>query len=334
MRKLATIRKIDAIQPIQDADAIECATVGGWHVVVKKNEFQIGQLAIYFEIDSWIPEPIAPFLCKERREYGGVVGARLRTVKLRGQISQGLLLPLANVQLDAPVQEGDDLSDVLGIQKYEAPIPAQLSGVMRGAFPARIPKTDQERIQNLGPQLSDWVAQSLRFEVTEKLDGTSMTAYLLDGEFGVCSRNLDLLEDDTNTFWRVARALDLEAQLRAIRQATGHDLALQGEVVGEAIQKNPYHIKGQEFFLFDVYDVQLGRHLNPDERLALPLKVKHVPVLGVQTIDSTSIDALLLAAEGKSALNPKAEREGIVFKCLDQDLSFKAISNKFLLKHE
>ena len=334
MRKLATIRKIDAIQPIQDADAIECATVGGWHVVVKKNEFQIGQLAIYFEIDSWIPEPIAPFLCKDKREYGGVVGARLRTVKLRGQISQGLLLPLENIQLDAPVQEGDDLSDVLGIQKYEAPIPAQLSGVMRGTFPSSIPKTDQERIQNLGPQLTAWVGEGLSFEVTEKLDGTSMTAYLMDDQFGVCSRNLDLLEDDTNTFWRVARALDLEAQLRAIGRETGHDMALQGEVVGEAIQKNPYQIKGQEFFLFDVYDVQLGRHLSPAERQALPLKVKHVPVLGVQTINNASIDALLLAAEGKSVLNPKAEREGIVFKCLEQDVSFKAISNKFLLKHE
>ena len=334
MRKLATIRKIDAIQAIEGADAIECANVGGWHVVVKKNEFQIGQLAIYFEIDSWIPEAIAPFLCKERREYGGVVGARLRTVKLRGQISQGLLLPLESVQLDAPLQEGDDLSDMLGIQKFEAPIPAQLSGVMRGNFPSRIPKTDQERVQNLGPQLSDWVAQGLRFEVTEKLDGTSMTAYLLDGQFGVCSRNLDLLEDNTNTFWRVARELDLEGQLRAIRQATGHDLALQGEVVGEAIQKNLYQIKGQQFFLFDVYDVQLGRHLNPAERQALPLKLNHVPILGVQKIESAAIDAWLLAAEGKSALNPKAEREGIVFKCLEQDVSFKAISNRFLLKHE
>jgi RNA ligase (TIGR02306 family) len=326
MRKLATIRKIEAIAPIENADAIECATVGGWRVVVKKGEFQVGQLATYFEIDSWIPEAIAPFLCQDRREYQGVVGARLRTVKLRGQISQGLLIPVANPNW----QEGDDVTDLLGVQKYEPPVPAQLSGVVRGEFPSRIPKTDQERIQNLGDALREWAGQNLTWEVTEKLDGTSMTAYWLDGEFGVCSRNLDLMESSDNTFWRIARERDMEAQLRA----TGLDLALQGEVIGENIQKNPYLLKGQDFYLFDVYDVKLGRHLNASERQALNLKLKHVPVLGQQTISSDSIAALLQQAEGKSVLNPKAEREGLVFKCLERDISFKAISNKFLLKHE
>ncbi len=326
MRKLATIRKIDAITPIENADAIECAQVGGWQVVIKKGEFQVGQLATYFEIDSWIPEPIAPFLCRDRREYQGIVGARLRTVKLRGQISQGLLIPLANPNW----QEGDDVTDLLGIQKFEPPVPAQLSGLVRGDFPARIPKTDQERIQNLGEALQDWVAQNLHWEVTEKLDGSSMTVYWMNGEFGVCSRNLDLIESSDNTLWRIARERDMESQLRAL----GRELALQGELIGENIQKNPYQLKGQDFYLFDVYDIRQGRHLNANERHALNLTLKHVPVLGQQTIASDSILALLQQAEGKSALNPKAEREGLVFKCLERDVSFKAISNKFLLKHE
>jgi RNA ligase (TIGR02306 family) len=326
MRKLATIRKIDAITPIENADAIECATVGGWRVVIKKGEFQVGQLATYFEIDSWIPEPIAPFLCQDRREYQGVVGARLRTVKLRGQISQGLLIPVA----DPTWQEGDDVTDLLGVQKYEAPVPAQLSGMVRGDFPSRIPKTDQERIQNLGEPLRDWIAQNFTWEVTEKLDGTSMTVYWMDGQFGVCSRNLDLLETSENTLWRIARERDMEAQLRAL----GRDLALQGELIGENIQKNPYLLKGQDFYLFDVYDIKQGRRLNATERQALNLKLKHAPVLDQQSITSDSIAALLQQAEGKSALNPKAEREGLVFKCLERDISFKAISNKFLLKHE
>lgn len=326
MRKLATIRRIDDIQPIPDADAIVCASVGGWRVVVKKGEFEVGQLATYFEIDSWIPASIAPFLCKDHREFNGVAGARLRTVKLRGQISQGLLIPC----IAGEWQEGDDVTEVLGVQKYEAPVPAQLSGMVRGEFPSRIPKTDQERIQNLQTELTEWVALGYEWEVTEKLDGTSMTAYVLDGVFGVCSRNLDLLESDANTFWRIARALDLETRLRAI----GRDIAIQGEVIGENIQKNPYQLKGQHFYLFDIYDIALGRHLFPAERHALNLALNHVPVLATEKISSDSIPGLLLAAEGKSALNPKTEREGIVFKCLAHELSFKAISNKFLLKHE
>jgi RNA ligase (TIGR02306 family) len=246
MRKLATVRKIIDILPIPGADAIECAQVDGWKVVVKKDEFQVGQLATYFEIDSWIPEPVAPFLCKDKREFNGVQGARLRTIRLRGQISQGLLLPAAN---DA--NEGDDVTDALGIQKYEAPIPAQLSGMVRGNFPSYIPKTDQERIQNLTNELREWAAEDCFWEVTEKLDGSSMTAYLYQGEFGVCSRNLDLKESESNSFWRVARERDMENLLRAL----GRNLALQGELIGEGIQKNRYAIKGQQFYLFDIYDI-------------------------------------------------------------------------------
>ena len=99
MRKLATIRKIDEIRPIPDADAIECAVVGGWTVVVKRGEFQVNDWAIYCEIDSWIPHTVAPFLSKgqEPREFEGVKGERLRTVKLRGTTSQGLLLKIEDV---------------------------------------------------------------------------------------------------------------------------------------------------------------------------------------------------------------------------------------------
>jgi RNA ligase (TIGR02306 family) len=98
MRKLATIRRIADIQPIEGADAIEVATVDGWKVVIKKNEFKVGDLAVYLEIDSWIPHELAPFLSKgqEPREYNGVKGERLRTIKLRGTTSQGLLLKIEN----------------------------------------------------------------------------------------------------------------------------------------------------------------------------------------------------------------------------------------------
>jgi len=180
MRKLATIRKIDALNPIEGADAIECATIGGWKVVVKKGEYQVGEAAVYCEIDSWIPHTLAPFLSKgkEPREFEGVKGERLKTIKLRGQLSQGLLMPLAEVTksfAEADFEhvgdcEGMDVTDVLGVVKWEKPINAQLAGVCRGNFPSLIPKTDQERAQSLKKEITG--ANGMVFEVTEKLEGS------------------------------------------------------------------------------------------------------------------------------------------------------------------
>ena len=149
-RKLATVRSIDEIRPIKGADLIELAVVGGWHSVVKKGEFGVGDEIIYCEIDSWIPQTIAPFLCKgeEVREYEGVKGERLRTVKLRGQLSQGLILPISVIDqasLGRCLSVGEDVSEILGIIKYEPPIPAQLAGDVVGLFPSFIFKTDEER---------------------------------------------------------------------------------------------------------------------------------------------------------------------------------------------
>jgi len=151
MRNLVTIRTISDIQPIPGADAIDVATVDGWKLVVKKGEFQVGEQAVYFEIDSWIPTEIAPFLSKgkEPREYNGVKGEKLRTVKLRGQVSQGLLLPLSQFPQLANVAEDTNLDELLGVQKYEAPIPSCLAGSVRGNFPSFLRKTDSERVQNL-----------------------------------------------------------------------------------------------------------------------------------------------------------------------------------------
>lgn len=327
MRKLATVRTILDIQPIPGADAIECATVDGWKVVAKKGEFQIGQLATYYEIDSWIPQDVAPFLCKDKREFNGVAGARLRTIRLRGQISQGLLLPAPEAAND-----GDDLTEALGIQKYEAPVSAQLSGVARGNFPSFIPKTDQERIQNLRRDLADWVEAGYEWEVTEKLDGSSMTAYVMADTFGVCSRNLDLIESEGNSFWRSARASDLENILRA----TGRNIALQGELIGPSIQGNAYQLADHEFRLFDIYDIDAGRYMTADERaeFVAGTRLLHAPVLPRTNLAGADVASLLALAEGKSSLNAGAEREGVVFKCADSEISFKAISNKFLLNEK
>ena len=353
MRKLATIRKIDALRPIPDADAIECAVIGGWTAVVKKGEFKAGDLAVYCEIDSWIPHVLAPFLSKgkEPRVFDGIAGERLRTMKLRGQLSQGLLLPLDHInakfygnalvisndnEIFDVLKEGNDVSELLGIIKYEAPIPAQLAGEVKGMFPGWIQKTDQERVQNLTEEFDYWLREQHVWEVTEKLDGSSMTVYLRDGEFGVCSRNLELKPSETNSLWKVAVRNDLELKLRRANR----NLALQGELIGEGIQGNPYKQKGQEFFLFDIYDIDASKYLTPAERNAFVEEhdIKHVPVLAFgaelwDTLGINSIDNILKFAEGKSVMGMiGCEREGLVFKSKAMQCSFKAISNKFLLK--
>ena len=372
MRKLATVRKIDALEPIDGADLIETAVIGGWKVVVKKGEFTVGELATYFEIDSWIPTELAPFLTsegKEPREYNGIKGERLRTVRLRKQISQGLLLPLTviydavkkslddlNIKLETmPIiyyEEDMDVSDLLNIHKYEPPMSTQLAGMAKGNFPSFTPKTDEERVQNLSRSLYQWIGSDDQWEVTEKYDGSSMTVYIKNAadeegnpvrRFGVCSRNLELKDTEENSFWRQARADDIENKLREL--VPDRNLAIQGEIIGESIQGNKYRILGTQFHVFTIYDIDKGEYLTSEERVALAgkLGLNHVKVLekislyrspaGTSVNVNDVIAQLLTYAEGKSVLNAQTEREGIVFKNIrDPSLHFKCISNKFLLK--
>lgn len=344
MRKLATIRRIDTIDPIDGADSIEVATLGGWKVVVKKGQFTVGELAVYLEIDSWVPTELAPFLSKnkEPREYNGVKGERLRTARLRGQLSQGLLLPLnvLAIKTDSGSYlgvwdgfEGYDVTDRLGIQKWEAPIPAQLAGQVKGNFPSLIPKTDQERAQNLVKEIAAANETGVKYEITEKLEGSSMTCYLIDDEFGVCSRNLDLKRDENNSFWATAIREDIETKMREV----GANFAIQGELIGPGIQGNIYKLTKTEFYVFDVYDIAQGRYLNPSERQALiqSIGLKHVPIIAYEaslydTLGITDIPQLLKFAEGKSTLF-NTEREGVVFKEVNGGMTFKVIGNRYLL---
>ncbi len=345
MRKLAKIVKIDELNPIEGADAIECAVVGGWKVVAQKGLYNVGNFAVYFEIDSWIPTELAPFLSKgkEPREFEGVKGERLKTIKLRGQLSQGLLIPLSEIydhvggQIFGEIcaEEGADLTELLGIKKWEKPVNAQLAGVCRGNFPSLIPKTDQERCQNLKKEIGQAIAVGQAFEVTEKLEGSSMTCYLIEGEFGVCSRNMDLKETEGNSFWKTARVAGVEEKMRA--QFGLADFAVQGELIGPGIQGNIYNLKDTMFCIFDIYDIRRGVYVDPATRQAMvkEMGLTHAPVLAytaklTDTLGITDIDGLLKFAEGKSTL-AGVEREGVVFKEVNGGFSFKAISNKYLL---
>lgn len=358
-RKLASIQRVSELRPIEGADAIECAVVQGWNVVVKKGEFKPGDLCVFFEIDSFLPadDPRYYFLANKFTWWNGHQGARLRTIKLRGHLSQGLALPLSSFpELIVEVEQyhstedavGWDATELLRIQKWEAPIPAQLAGKVRGGFPHFLRKTDQERVQNLWNGLmsragNDESKEPYKgtFEVTQKLDGSSMTAYLYEDKFGICSRNLDLVETEENAFWTVARKLELELKLRYAAQRAGFvkGLAVQGELLGPGIQGNPEQLKDLNFYVFDVFDIDNQRYLSPWERSVLHSEcfhgVEHVPVLDVALDLNTfeTLDRLLAFADGASAVCSKnTRREGLVFKSNQNDgFSFKAISNRFLL---
>jgi RNA ligase (TIGR02306 family) len=245
-----------------------------------------------------------------------------------------LILPIKDIQLPNKdlLKVGMDVTKELGIVKYEPIIPAELVGKVKGLFPSFILKTDEERIQNLTSEYEGYRLQSKhKFYVTEKLDGSSATFYYKDGEFGVCSRNLELLETEGNTFWKVARELDLENKMRGV----GMNFSLQGELIGEGIQGNPYKIKGQTVKFFTGYDIMKQKRIPFVNFVVLlqDMELDYVPVLNQEYgfLLPDSVDEMLKYAEGKSALNPDTEREGVVVRSMDGSISFKAISNKFLL---
>ena len=338
-RKLATVRKIKDIIPIEGADMIELGIVDGWQVVVAKNEgHKVGDLIVYCEIDSFLPiKEEFEFLRKSSyKKMGDQEGFRLRTIRLKGKISQGLILPYSVIPITqfataTELPEGMDVSDMLGIVKYEPPIPAELSGKAKGLFPSFLRKTDEERVQNLGEDYSKLRFMSNHlFYVTEKLDGSSATFYFRNGEFGVCSRNLELIETEDNTFWKVARELKIEELLGTLDE----NICLQGELIGEGIQGNPYKIKGQTVKFFNAFNIDSQSRLTMRQFVELleKLGLDYVPFLAMDFQFPNSIEDMLVYAEGKSALNYNAEREGVVVRSYDTLISFKAISNNFLLK--
>lgn len=335
-RKLATVRKIADIQNIEGADMIELAIVDGWKVVVAKNVgHKVGDTVVYCEIDSFLPiKEEFEFLRKSSyKKMGGQEGFHLRTVKLRGQVSQGLILPIHVLPFGEMVQEGQDVTEMLGIIKYEPPISADLAGKVKGLFPSFIRKTDEERIQNLASEYELYKTKNkngMKFYVTEKLDGSSATYYFNNDEFGVCSRNLELLETEGNTFWKVARELDIENKLRNV----GYSICIQGELIGESIQGNPYNIKGQTVRFFNAFNIDTQKYLKLAEFVTLinGMNLETVPVLDTNFTLPETIEKMLKVADDKSILNLSSDREGIVVRSLDRTISFKAISNKFLLK--
>jgi RNA ligase (TIGR02306 family) len=320
---------------------IELASIGGWNVVVAKNVgHKVGDLVIYCEIDSFLPvREEFEFLRKSSyKKMGDQEGFRLKTIRLRGQVSQGLILPISvlnppDTNIYVEPFEGLEVTEMLGIVKYEPPIPAELAGKVKGGFPSFIPKTDEERVQNLTSEYDGWRFQSKhQFYVTEKLDGSSATFYFKDGVFGVCSRNLELLETEGNTFWKVARQLKLEEWLGTHET----NYSIQGELIGESVQGNPYKIKGQTVRFYNAFNIDTQEYLGfPDFiKLIDSMGLETVPVLDINFMLPDTVEELLKYADAKSASNPNFDREGVVIRSFDRTISFKVISNKFLLNEK
>jgi RNA ligase (TIGR02306 family) len=352
VRKLASIQTVNAVEPIPNADAIERVRVLGWWVVAKKGEHKPGDKLVYCEIDALLPERPA-FEFQRARTFkpaqtdatGDTVlsaGFRIKTVKLRGQVSQGICFPLSILPPGGPTEEGADVTNLLGVRKWEPPLPVGMGGKVKGGFPGFLPKTDETRVQVLEAALRRHRGKT--FSVTEKLDGTSFTAFLRNGEFGICSRNLWMDEaDESNVLVRVARGLKLEEKLRAARDRLGHDVAIQAEAIGPGIQKNKYALKAVTLRVFNVLNVDLYRLVDHGVTLSVlaEMGLEPVPQLGTIVLDPT-VDDLVAFSEGTSVLNPQVQREGVVLRPpveeYDEDiggrLSFKAINPKFLLKYD
>lgn len=322
MRILASIQKIKNLESIPEAEKVEKATVLGWSVVVKKGEFRVGDLCVYVEIDSILPAR-TEFEFLARNKY------RIKTVRLRGQVSQGICFPLSILPAGRYIEE-QDVTEILGIVKYEPPIPAHLAGQIKGEFPSFIPKTDEPRIQTIPEVLEKY--QNVEFYATEKIDGTSMTVFVKDGSQEICSRRLLLAFNPNNSYFKIAEELGLFEKLKSM----GEKYALQGELAGEGINRNILKLRGQKLFVFNVYDFLTGEYVSWQEvkQMCADWGLDVVPEVEKSLLLPKTVDEVVKLATRKSIVNPEAWAEGVVFRSLfGERVSFKVVNPEFLLSY-
>ena len=364
MRKLASIVEIASCDPIPETERLSVATMKGkgWRVVTGRDEFAPGDRAVYFEIDSYLPPDDERYAFLHERclrkfvsKGGGVLreGVRIKTAKLRGVISQGLLMPTVMFPETDGLELGADLTALLKVDHYDE-VKEQLQPAMgnplnsdaMGAFPSFIPKSDEERLQGL----ADFFAtmRGRRFEITAKDDGTSATVFFSptideSDPFGVCSRNLRLkrpMEGGTaSAFWQIVAKYGLEDKLKTFHSETRREIALQGELVGPGINADRDRYTDYEFHVFRIWDIAAQCFMSSQERVRFceEHSIPHVQVIEVDFpfFDRiTTMDDALKFAEGKTLRGN--EREGVVLKASDgiDDTHFKIVSNRYLLKQQ
>lgn len=352
--KLASIQKITKLTPIDGADLIETATVLGWEIVVKRGEYAVGSLCTYIQIDSVVPElPEYEFL-RERK-------FRVRSIRLRKQLSQGLIVPLPKGKW----KEGDDVTDILGVKKYEKPdnnpekyekprVPKVwyrkwiylfnynflykafpgLQRKSRSPFPKHLVSiTDEERIQNIPQVLSEYAGKL--FVVSYKLDGSSITIIhskvFGKSKFRICSRRFEL-HDKKNDWYKVFIETDFQAEIvKLVNYFNTDDIIVQGEAIGK-FNGNHHNLQGDQIRLFNIY--VFGKRLDQAHflKVCLANNIPHCPLYKQVVLDHT-LPEILKMSEIKDVLNPAVEAEGLVWRSVADNLSFKVINNKYLLKN-
>jgi len=345
-RKLASVQKIKSVEPIEGRDRIQLAHVLGWTVIVGK-EMQPGDLCVYIEIDSVLPD--RPEFEQARKRCN-----RIRTMKMAGVYSEGIVYPMS-ILPSGNWKEGDDVTQILGITKYdeygdEEPVKVskqpkynwfqrlwyRIFGFpqrKKGGFTTLVSKTDETRIQNIPEILS--CKEPLT--VSEKVDGCSATATIertcFGHKFNLYSRNLRLGKDNSH-YWRAAEMYDLEERMELMMNELNVPwLAIQGEVAGPAIQKNPLQLKDIDFFVFNIITPQ-GRFGNKEMvELCYRYGLTTVPIISYDYILPDTVEEVLKYATGPSMVNPQVMREGIVCRSLDGKKSFKAVSPEYLVRH-
>ena len=340
MRQLASIQKIKSIEPIENSDFLELAHIMGWQCVVKKGEFKPDDRGVYFEVDSFLPlEGRYEFLRKtsyRKNEFMGE-GYRIKSMTMRGALSQGLFLPLGTFpEIDAGSFPADgDVGDLLNIRKWELPEAVSSgSGTQIGSKPHGIPTTDESRIQSNENYLE--ILYGNEYYITTKMDGTSCTIYHKNGDFGVCGRNFAYADDGESAMWKYVHKFNIREKMTEL----GRNIAVQGEFCGEGIQKNRLKLFEPVLYVFDVVDLDTMRYLSLEEMIEITdaLGLKRVPLEEEGGSFNYTLGELLEKAKGKYPSG--TNKEGIVVRSkknigiYNSRISFKVLNNDFLLKEE
>ena len=346
MRKLASIQRIWKIEAIEGADRIELAHVLGWQCVVNKGQFQLMDLAVYFEVDSFLPvRPEFEFLRASSYRKTDVMGEgfRLKTMKFRGQISQGLLLPVSSFPEIAPdVELGSDVTEILGVRKWEIEERITTGGTMIGTLPHGIPHTDETRVQ-AEPELIQAFA-GLEYYISTKMDGSSHSVGIDENGFHVTGHNYEYKDDGNSPFYELVKAIGLQKRMEAFAAKTGlATLTIQGELCAPGIQKNRLKLTKPAWYVFTVRENGKRAGLKRMQEVCRELGLETVPVeeIGMDLpAKYPTVEALLERADGEYPRGGK--KEGIVIRptvpvyseLISGALSMKVVSNKYLLKNE
>jgi RNA ligase (TIGR02306 family) len=275
--KVATIERILEIKQHPNADNLELATINGWQVCVKKGEFKTGEYCIYVTVDS-IFEDCPPYEFLRNKHF------RIKTIKLRGALSQGIAFPISLInefgnEITFELKEGLDISSIIKCKHYEKPVPAQLAGQAKGYRPSWIKKTDEDNIKSNPGILAELYDKP--YVITVKVDGSSGTFYVKNNEFGVCSRNLELKQDDTNSFWKIAIQYDIENKIKTYFK--DRNIALQGELYGPDIQDNLLGVNEVKFAAFNLFDIDKQEYLGHFDLLNFS-NIMQIPMVKVLEI--------------------------------------------------